>query len=505
MPFHNSQKQRLAEIFTNIIAQNSTFTVPELRKTIHALSLDRECQERLFQVALRDSEILPLAWPECRTFSGYFTTRTVRDQEQAILESAVRLARINPVDRLLSRIAGTRVPKSPLDGEQRDAFEHATGPGHLKLINGRAGTGKSHTMAAIRAWFEAKGHNVIGLAPTNIVARDMRCAGCAAARTVHLECHRLRSSQASWNKSVTVILDEASMVGPDHLETLLTEATRARARLILVGDTRQLLAVGRQGLFGAISKVLGTAELTTNRRQRDRWQQQVAVDLSNGAMCQAVDKLEQHGAIHFSRDKQHACKTLVAHFEQATRERPSRSRFVFAYTNKDVSMLNEMLREALRRSGGLRGPDVMLRSANGDLAVALGDALILTSNDRALGLFNGMAGQLQAVTKRSVTIKLTTGDTITFDPRRYTDFTYGYAGTIHRGQGRTFDETYLLFSKHWTHRSTYVALTRHRARTHVYVDAGETPMTAMLASRMARSDDRPNAIELPVMSFAGVT
>ncbi|MEO1207194.1 MAG: AAA family ATPase [Pseudomonadota bacterium] len=499
MPFHNAQKQRLAEIFKNITTQNSTFTAPELRETVRALGVVRECQEKLFQAALQNPEILPLAWPESQTFSGYFTTRAVRDQEQAILESAIRLARINPVDRLLSRIAGTRVPKLPLDGEQRDAFEHATVPGHLKLINGRAGTGKSHTMAAIRAWFEAKGHNVIGLAPTNIVARDMRCAGFAAGRTVHLECHRLRSGQASWNKSVTVILDEASMVGPDHLETLFAEAGRARARLILVGDMRQLLAVGRQGLYGMISKVLGTAELTTNRRQRDHWQQDMAADLSDGAMHQAVDKLEQHGAIHFSRDKRQACKTLVAHFEQATREHPTRSRFVFAYTNRDVSVLNEMLREAFRRSGGLRGPDVMLRTANGSLAVAVGDFLILTANDHALGLFNGMSGGVKTATQRSVTMRLATGEILTFDPRRYAAFTYGYAGTIHRGQGRTFDETYLLFSKHWTHRSTYVALTRHRASTHVYVDAGETPTIENLTARMTRSDDRPNAIELPIM------
>ena len=58
--------------------------------------------------------------------------------------------------------------------EQAHAFRHATGAEGLAIIDGQAGTGKSYTMAAIREAYEAAGYRVIGLAPTNAVAQDMR-------------------------------------------------------------------------------------------------------------------------------------------------------------------------------------------------------------------------------------------------------------------------------------------------------------------------------------------
>jgi hypothetical protein len=42
--------------------------------------------------------------------------------------------------------------------DQRAAFEHATGSGGLKIIEGRAGTGKSFTLGAIRQAHEAAGY-----------------------------------------------------------------------------------------------------------------------------------------------------------------------------------------------------------------------------------------------------------------------------------------------------------------------------------------------------------
>ena len=64
-----------------------------------------------------------------------------------------------------------------LRDDQRAAFEHAVSGGGLKLIEGRAGTGKSYTLAAVREAHEAAGHRVVGLAPTNAVAQDLKADG----------------------------------------------------------------------------------------------------------------------------------------------------------------------------------------------------------------------------------------------------------------------------------------------------------------------------------------
>jgi hypothetical protein len=57
-----------------------------------------------------------------------------------------------------------------LRDDQQRAFAHAVATGGLKIIEGRAGTGKSYALGVIREAYEAAGHRVVGLAPTNAVA-----------------------------------------------------------------------------------------------------------------------------------------------------------------------------------------------------------------------------------------------------------------------------------------------------------------------------------------------
>ena len=51
---------------------------------------------------------------------------------------------------------------------------------------------------------------------------------------------------------------------------------------------------------------------------------------------------------------------------------------------------------------------------------------------------------------------------IRFDPRRYTAFDHGYAVTIHKSQGATVDQAFVMASRSMDRHLAYVALTRHR-------------------------------------------
>jgi len=79
---------------------------------------------------------------------------------------------------------------------------------------------------------------------------------------------------------------------------------------------------------------------------------------------------------------------------------------------------------------------------------------------------------------------------IRFDARTFDKFRHGYAGTIYRGQGRTLDQTYLYHSEHWRSAASYVALTRHRDKTALFVARNTAPDVKQLARQMARTDDR---------------
>lgn len=89
--------------------------------------------------------------------------------------------------------------------EQLRAIRHATGTEGIALIDGQAGTGKSFSVAAIRQIYERSGHQVIGLAPTNAVAQDMREGGFARAATIHAELFALNNARITWDRKTVVV------------------------------------------------------------------------------------------------------------------------------------------------------------------------------------------------------------------------------------------------------------------------------------------------------------
>ena len=143
--------------------------------------------------------------------------------------------------------------------DQRAAFEHAVEGGGLKLIEGRAGTGKSYTLAAVREAHETAGYRVVGLAPTNAVAQDLKGDGFTEAGTVHAALFGIKNGRTSWDRRTVVVVDEAAMLDSRITGEVLAEAKRAGAKVILSGDDRQLASIERGGLFTELRKAHGAA------------------------------------------------------------------------------------------------------------------------------------------------------------------------------------------------------------------------------------------------------
>lgn len=55
------------------------------------------------------------------------------------------------------------------------------------------------------------------------------------------------------------------------------------------------------------------------------------------------------------------------------------------------------------------------------------------------------------------------------NPQEYTAFTHGYAMSIHKSEGSTFDKSYVLANRFMTPETTLVAMTRHRHDVGLYV------------------------------------
>jgi hypothetical protein len=287
------------------------------------------------------------------------------------------------------------------------------------------------------------------------------------------------------------MVDEAAMVDTRNMAMLTAHAYAAGAKLILVGDDRQLSSIERGGMFGVLKDRYGAAELAEVRRQHKNDDRRASELMATGNFHDALARYDNKGAIHWTRTQPEARSALVAQWAKDNSADPSKSRFVFAYTNVDVRELNAAIR-GVRKERGELGRDHELQTPRGREDWAAGDRIQFTATDKKRDIYNGNAGTVQIMDDTRMIVRLDgrNGKLVEFDAKEFQDFRHGYAGTIYKGQGRTLDQTYLYHSEHWRSAAGYVALTRHRDKAELFVARNTAPDLKQLARQMARVDDR---------------
>ncbi len=479
-------------VLTALTEQRATFTAQDLERALGKQIKSTLTCGRFGNEILAHPDVVRLADQPGGPATRY-TTQAVLQTEHAVLRAADGLSRDRRFD-VGDQVRASVLSSSTFDGVRRDqaeAYRHATGPEGLALIDGQAGTGKSYTMAAVRQAYEASACTVIGLGPTNAVVEDMKRDGFRQAATIHAELYALDSGRTKWDGGTVVIVDEAAMVDTKRMSGLAQHAQAAGAKLILVGNDRQLSSIERGGMFAALKEHYGAATLTEVIRQREHDDRRAASMMSEGNFHDALAMYEAKTAIVWTRTQEQARTLLVKHWAADTAAAPDKTRFVFAYTNADVAQLNADLR-AVRRDRGELGPDHPIPTSEGLQNFATGDRLQITRTDKRAGLYNGMIGTVEKIEGTHITVKLDgrREGTRTFDAKEFSNFRHGYAGTIYKGQGRTLDQSYLYHSEHWRSAASYVALTRHRDKTELFVARNTARDLAQLARQMARVDDR---------------
>ncbi|KUM25577.1 hypothetical protein AU467_25720 [Mesorhizobium loti] len=435
---------------------------------------------------------------------GRWTARAVRDQEVSALADGKRVAAARHGD-LGKGIREGIAASGSLRPDQLAAFEHAAGSGGLKIIEGRAGTGKSFALGSIREAHEMAGYRVIGLAPTNAVAQAMKedgfdRTGFARSSTVHAELFRLKNGRAQWDRRTLVVVDEAAMMDAKVTGEVLREARHSGAKVILAGDDRQLGSIERGGLFTELKKEHGSVEITHVTRQNVDWQREAARDLADGRFEEALRSFARHRSVIWTSKQEELRAKLVEQWAKDTAVDPSASRFVFAYTNKDVDVLNKDLR-AVRRERGELGEDFVFTTKHGEAAFAVGDRLQFTDTLKNAGIYNGNAGVITNIDRNlgRISVRLDAaagrdGRKVEWYASEFNGFRHGYAGTIYKGQGKTLDHTYLMHTHHWRAASSYVALTRQRESAKVFVATETARDLRQLARQIGRNEIRSASV-----------
>jgi conjugative relaxase-like TrwC/TraI family protein len=424
-----------------------------------------------------------------------------------------------------------------LHSDQRAAAANVLLSGNrLDAVIGPAGTGKTTTLGAVKAAWEAAfgAGTVVGLAPaaasaevlgrelaltTENVAKwlyesvgqgagnratqffdtEQRLANQGAAMGPYAtrlaqKATRLAAEQDRWrfHPNQLVVIDEASMVSTLQLSALVQQARDAGAKVLLVGDPGQLDAIDAGGVLGWLDRQGKTVRLSTIWRFKEAWEQGASLKLRAGDFG-AIADYDSHGRIQHGV---HLDMVDQAYLRWQADIHAGKSSILIAADNDTVGMLNQRA-QADRVVQGAVDAENSVPLTDG-LHAGIGDTVIARQNDRTItdssGDFirNGTMLDVVRTGRRDgslTAIRRDTGATISLS-RDYVEASVelGYATTAHRSQGITVDTGHTVVTQgRLTRELLYVSMTRGRAGNHAYVSENdplddEPPDPALQAS-----------------------
>ena len=132
--------------------------------------------------------------------------------------------------------------------------------------------------------------------------------------------------------------------------------------------------------------------------------------------------------------------------------------------------------------------------------VHVGDRILFSQNDRNIEVANGQFGIVKgfnSLTKR-FTVEMDGGKTVSFFERDYSAISLGYAVTVHKAQGMTVENAYVMAGGRMQDREmSYVAMSRAKEKTRVYAQGEDAEQAVKgLGEQMGRSNEKRLASEL---------
>jgi ABC-type multidrug transport system ATPase subunit len=350
------------------------------------------------------------------------------------------------------------------------------------LIVGPAGAGKTTMLRAAVNDLDNQQRSVYGVSPTAKAARTLeRETGMpcdTVAKLLHEWTRPDRPPDARWNlpTGCTLIVDEAGMLGTGNLDQLIQLAERNQWRVSLVGDPRQLQAVGRGGMFNELCSGGRTIQLEHVHRFREPWEAHASLLLRNGDP-RALDIYQAHDRIRAATLDEHLDYFADQwHQHHAAGETTA----VMASTNEQVDLINNHIQNARRERGHI--DDERRASIGGGEHAHVGDIVATRRNHRHLTTTTG--ARVRNRDQWTVTNVHDNGDLtlapidgrgqITL-PAEYASqhVRLGYAATEMGTQSDTVTGSFELASRSTTCRNLYVAMTRG-ARTNIVCVVTET-------------------------------
>ena len=437
----------------------------------------------------------------------------------------------------------------PLTPQQEKAVRHIlSGDGKIAAITGDAGTGKTTILNPVREALEASGYRVRGLALAGKAAQGLEEGAAIESQTIASYLWQQDKIRSTWNEqqekkqfeqwveekkktldpdkannfhpvlnavkakqryldmkqaegmdeNTVLVFDEAAMVDTRSFARIVSYAKESGAKLVCIGDSKQLQAITQGGAFQAITEEIGQERLTEVFRQEGEEAKKTVQAMAKGNVREALTRYAKAGDLNVADERAMAISNLVTEWSAKGCERPAEN-LMLAATNLDVFELNQQAQaERLERE----------KLSTKSLKVGIydfheNDRVVFTRNNKSLDVKNGTFGTVRRYNELLGTISIEIDQeekkrtqVRTFSVKDYADIRLGYAVTTHKSQGATVENSFVLTNETMMDRQiSYVQMSRAKQRTQIFTtrDQAGAQLTD-LVRRMERDNIKELAL-----------
>lgn len=381
--------------------------------------------------------------------------------------------------------------------KQKEAIKACLHHGVLVLTGG-PGTGKTTVIKGILSILKAQGLKIRLAAPTGRAAKRLSETTGQKALTIHrlLEANNLAQDdnlQLGFSKDIddqldadVIILDEVSMVDIVLMHHFLN-AVPDGCRIILVGDTDQLPAVGP----GSVLKdIIRSQKIPAIRLDEIFRQAQTSMIIQNAHIINAgrlPDLRKQYSDFIFYELNDDTSITQKI-LDLCTKDLPHEGFDVL----KDVQVLSPMHRFLC----GVENLNLMLQEQlnpkkNQDelkyssQTFRVGDKVMHIRNNYQKNVFNGDIGFIQDINNEKLTVDYF-DHIVTYEKNELNELTLAYASSVHKSQGSEYKVVIIpLSTSHYImlqRNLLYTAITRAKQKV-IIVGSKKALMTAIQSNR----------------------
>lgn len=381
--------------------------------------------------------------------------------------------------------------------KQKEAIKACLHHGVLVLTGG-PGTGKTTVIKGILSILKAQGLKIRLAAPTGRAAKRLSETTGQKALTIHrlLEANNLAQDdnlQLGFSKDIddqldadVIILDEVSMVDIVLMHHFLN-AVPDGCRIILVGDTDQLPAVGP----GSVLKdIIRSQKIPAIRLDEIFRQAQTSMIIQNAHIINAgrlPDLRKQYSDFVFYELNDDTSITQKI-LDLCTKDLPHEGFDVL----KDVQILSPMHRFLC----GVENLNLMLQERlnpkkNQDelkyssQTFRVGDKVMHIRNNYQKNVFNGDIGFIQDINNEKLTVDYF-DHIVTYEKNELNELTLAYASSVHKSQGSEYKVVIIpLSTSHYImlqRNLLYTAITRAKQKV-IIIGSKKALMTAIQSNR----------------------